>query len=161
MRIVHWLFLVSVALFVLGVGFVIAGARSARAAVVVDAPAIAPVGTVKQIMKGITGPAADVIFNSVSTSVTAKGVEEKAPHTDAEWEVVGNAAAAIAESGNLMLVGSRAIDKGDWTKMSQAMIDAGKGVLKAVEAKSADQILASGEAVNTSCDTCHAKYRRN
>src|SRR5947208_2204528 len=108
MKIVYWLFMVSIALFVCGVGFIIAGARSARAAVVVDAPAIVPVASVKQIMKGITGPAADVIFNSVSTSVTAKGVEEKAPHTDAEWEVVGNSAAAIAESGNLMLVGSRA-----------------------------------------------------
>jgi hypothetical protein len=95
------------------------------------------------------------------TNVTIKGVEEKAPQTDQEWAAVGNAAAAIIESGNLLLMGPRMIDKGDWAKMSKAMIDAGVVALKAVEARSPDQVLASGEAVNDSCDNCHLKYRRN
>jgi cytochrome c556 len=73
---------------------------------------------------------------------------------------VGNSAAALIESGNLMLMGSRAVDKGDWLKQSQALIEAGKVALKAVQDKNADQLLASGEAVNTSCDACHLKYQR-
>ena len=44
---------------------------------------------------------------------------------------MGNSAAALIESGNLLLMGSRAVDKGDWVKMSQAMIEAGKAALKA------------------------------
>src|SRR5205823_7830243 len=40
MRIVHWLFVVSVALFVSGIGFVIAGARAARQAPAVEAAAV-------------------------------------------------------------------------------------------------------------------------
>jgi hypothetical protein len=162
MKIVHWLFVLSVALFVSGLGFIVAGERAARRAPAVDTAAISltPVASVKQIMKGIVGPAAMVVFNSVGTTVSAKGTEEKTPHTQEEWDVVGNSAAALIESGNLMLIGSRAVDKGDWLKQSQALIEAGKVALKAVQDKNADQLLASGEAVNTSCDACHLKYQR-
>ena len=72
----------------------------------------------------------------------------------------GNSAAALIESGNLLLMGSRAIDKGDWVKMSQAMIEAGKLALKATEDKSAEGVLAAGEEVNASCDNCHRRYQR-
>jgi hypothetical protein len=161
MRIVHWLFIVSVALFVSGIGFVIAGARSARAAVPVEsAVTMTPVASVRQIMKGIVGPAATVVFNSVSTTVSFQGTEEHAPHTEDEWEAVGNSAAALIESGNLLLMGSRAVDKGEWVQMSQALIDAGKVALKATQVKSAEGVLGAGEAVNTSCDNCHRKYQR-
>jgi len=162
MRLVHWLFVVSIALFVTGLGFVVAGARTARLAPAPNAAAAAltPVASVKQIMKGITGPAANAIFDAVQTSITIKGVEETAPHTDAEWEAVGNSAAAVIESGNLLLLGTRAVDKGDWTKTSQAMMEAGKAVLKATQQKNTEQVLASGEALNKSCDDCHRKYQR-
>ena len=162
MRIVHWLFIVSVALFVSGIGFVIAGARTARQMPAVETASISltPVASVKQIMKGIVGPAAAAVFDSVSTSVTAAGTEEKAPHTEQEWEALGNSAAALIESGNLILMGSRAVDKGDWVKHSQALIVAGQGVLKATQAKSPNEVLAAGEALNESCDNCHRKYQR-
>ena len=161
MRIVHWLFVVGVALFVSGIGFVIAGARSSRAAAPVEAAVTTtPVASVKQIMKGIVAPAATVVFNSVSTTVSFKGTEEHAPHTEEEWETVANSAAALVESGNLLLMGSRAVDKGDWVKMSQALIDAGKVALKATKEKSPEGVLGAGEAVNTSCDNCHRKYQR-
>jgi hypothetical protein len=158
----HWFFLVGVLLYLVGVGFVIAGARAARAAPV-DSPAATgtPVATVKQIMKGIVGPAATAVFNSVSTTVTSKGTEEKAPETDAEWEALGNSAAALIESGNLLLMGSRAVDKGDWVKYTQDLIESGKVALKAAQAKSAEQVLSSGEKVNESCDNCHRKYQRS
>jgi hypothetical protein len=67
---------------------------------------------------------------------------------------------ALIESGNLMLIGSRVVDKGDWVKQSQALMEAGRVALKAIQDKSADQLLASGEAVNMSCDGCHLKYQR-
>ena len=162
MRMVHWLFVVSVALFVSGIGLVIAGARAARQAPAAQTVAVmvTPVASVKQIMQGIVQPAATAVFNAVSTSVTAKGTKEIAPHTEEEWEKLGNSAAALIESGNLLLIGNRAVDRVDWVKMSQAQIDAGKIVLKAVQAKSAEGVLAAGEAVNESCDNCHRKYQR-
>ena len=159
----HWFFAVGVLFYLVGIGFVIAGARAAREAPPREQPAAAAVtsvATVKQIMKGIVGPAANTVFNAVSTTVTAKGIEDKAPETAEEWEIVGNSAAALIESGNLLLHGIRVVDKGDWVKMSQQMIEAARVALKAVEAKSADQVLASGDAINNSCDTCHRKYQR-
>jgi cytochrome c556 len=160
-RTVHWLFIVGVLLFVSGIGFVIAGARTARQAPRAEAAIeIVPVASVKQIMKGIVGPAATVVFDAVSTTVSSKGVEEKAPQTDAEWETVGNSAAALIESGNLMLMDGRAVDKEDWVKMSRALVDAGKATLRATQAKSSEGVLAAGEAVNISCDNCHRKYQR-
>ncbi len=160
MKAVHWLFLISLGLFVCGIGFVVAAARSARHASSVTVPVTTPVASVKQIMKGIVGPAATVIFKSVGATMTAQGVDEWAPKTDEEWEAVGNSAAAIVESGNLLMMGTRVLDRGDWIKMSQAMIEGGKEALKAVSAKSAEGVMASGEPINVSCDTCHERYRR-
>ena len=158
------LFTVSALLFIFGVGFVVVGARAARqvapAAEAPPGPAITPIATTKQLMTGIVGPAANVVFNAVSSTVTDKGIEEVAPHTDEDWTKVGDAAAALAEAGNLLMVQSRAIDQGDWIKMSQAMIDAGRQTLKAVADKNADGILAAGEPLNESCDSCHQRYRR-
>jgi hypothetical protein len=160
MKLRHWFFLVGVLLFVAGIGFTIAGARAARLAPVVEAPMTVPVATVKQIMKGIVAPAATVVFNSVSTTVSFRGTEEKFPRNDEEWEEVGTSAAALIESGNLLLMGTRAVDKDEWVKMSQALIEAGKVALKATQDKSAEGVLAAGERVNASCDACHRRYQR-
>jgi hypothetical protein len=124
------------------------------------APVGTPVASVKQIMNGIVRPASTTVFESVSTTYTEAGVEERAPRNDQEWADVGNSAAALIESGNLLLMEGRAVDRGDWVKMSQAMIDAATVALRATDAKSTEGLLESGEAINESCDSCHQKYQR-
>jgi len=163
MRTIYWLFGVSVALFISGIGFIIAGERTARAATPAAAAAVPetqPVATVKQIMIGITNPSAYVVYEAVGTKTTVKGVEEIAPQTDEDWAKVGSAAAAVVESGNLMLTGSRAIDKGDWVKMTRDMMAQGEKAMKAAADKSTDGIVAAGGDLNTTCDNCHARYQR-
>ena len=164
MKTVYWLFAVSVMLFISGIAFVIAGERTARAATptaaVGAAPDVAPVATVKQIMIGITNPSAYVIYEAVGTKSSANGVEEIAPQNDEEWAKVGSAAAAVIESGNLMLMGNRAIDKGDWVKMTREMMDQGQKALKAADAKDKDGVVAAGGDLNNTCDNCHARYSR-
>src|SRR5262245_10685859 len=162
MRIIHWLFVVSAALFISGIAFIIAGARTAQAAAPAEeaAPAITPVASVKQIMGAIVQPSAMVVFESVGTLVDATGIHEKQPSTDAEWATVGASAAALVESANLIVMGDRAVDRQDWVKMSTALADAGKTVLKAVDAKDPMGILAAGETLNASCDACHQRYQR-
>jgi hypothetical protein len=157
------LFAVSALLFLFGIGFVVVGARTAREASPGSAPApaaVAPVANVKQIMNGIVRPTADAIFRSVQTNVTDKGTEEIFPKTDDEWALLGAQAASLGEAGNLIMAQGRAVDQGDWIKMSQAMVDAAKQTLKAVDAKNPEAILEAGEAVNISCDSCHERYRR-
>jgi hypothetical protein len=162
MRTIQWLFVVSVLLFITGIGFVIAGAREARSAgpAAEAAPAAPPVASIKQIMTAITDPTARTIYNSVSTVVSASGITETAPQTDAEWAALASAAAALAESGNLLLTPGRAVDSGEWVKMTRALIDASIEAVKAAEAKSSDGILSTGSDINATCDTCHERYQQ-
>ncbi len=160
MRAVHWLFVVSVALFVFGIGFVVIGARPSGDAAPVDAPVLTPVASVKQIMGSIVSPGANAVYNAVGSSVTAAGLVNVAPKNDEEWAALGNQAAALVESGNLLLIGDRAVDRGDWVTMTRAMMAAGAEVLKATETKNADAVLEAGANLNTSCDNCHQKYQR-
>ena len=160
MRTLHWLFVVSVLLFISGIGFVIAGARTARVAEPADAPVTTPVATVKQIMNGIVQPNAMTVYGAVATFINADGVKEVAPQNAEEWAVVGNSAAALVESGNLLLMGDRAIDNADWVTMTRAFMDAATKALHATEAGDKDGILTTGSELNDTCDTCHAKYQR-
>ena len=161
MRTVPWLFGVSVALFISGIGFIIASGRTAQVeAAAPPAPSLPAVASVRQIMAGIVMPAANVVFDSVSTIVDAKGVQENQPRTDEEWARVGANAAALIESANMLLIGNRPVDQGDWVKMAKAMADAGQIALKAADAKSPEGILEAGETINQSCDNCHQKYQR-
>lgn len=157
-------FVVSALLFIFGVGFVVVGARTARGAPAAthasSAPAIAPLASTKQIMAGIVSPTSNAIFQSVQTNITLKGVEEIFPKTDEEWALLGAQAASLGEAGNMLMTDKRAIDRGDWIKMSQAMVDAAKQTLKAVEKRNPEDVLASGEAINMTCDNCHERYRR-
>ncbi|MEQ1757278.1 MAG: hypothetical protein ABL986_03095 [Vicinamibacterales bacterium] len=161
MRTIHWLFGVGALLFVFGIGFVVVGARAAREA---PAPAastpLAPVASVKQIMNGIVVPASTRVYDSVSTTVTEKGVEEIVPKDDQEWTAVGDSAAALAEAGNLLMMDGRAVDRGEWITITQAMIAASQATLAAVDAKSPEAVLKAGSDLNTTCDNCHMRYQR-
>src|SRR5262245_61797126 len=153
MRTIQWLFVVGVLLFITGIGFVIAGAREARVAgpAADAAPVTTPVATIKQIMATITATAAAAVDNSVGTGVSVEGIKETAPQNDDEWTALGSQAAALVESGNLMLVPGRAIDNGDWVKMTQDFIEKSKVVLKAMESKSTDAVLSAGSDLNVTC----------
>jgi hypothetical protein len=162
-RTLHWLFLISVLLFVSGIGFVIAAGRTVRTAAPAAAsaaPAVPPVATVKQVMRGMTMPTAAALWDSVSTIVDLTGVHENAPKTDEEWAVVAANAAVLAESANLLMTGDRAVDKGDWVKFAAALRDKANKALKFAEGKDAPGILAVGEEINATCDACHERYQR-
>jgi hypothetical protein len=121
-------------------------------------PAFKPVGSVKQIMEAAIHPAAEVVFEAVGTILTVGGVEEIAPKNDEEWTKVRDNALILAESGNLLMIGDRAKDKGDWMKMSQALIDAGVIALRAAEAKNPEKLFEAGGQVYEACQQCHTKY---
>ena len=60
----------------------------------------------------------------------------------------------------VLLLGGRALDKGDWVTMTREFTDAAMAALKAAEAKNVDGIFSAGGDLNASCDHCHAKYQR-
>jgi hypothetical protein len=155
MRTIHWLYLVTVAMFVASIGLFISGANAnARLA-----GEVSDVATTRQIMDAIVTPAAGVVFESVATIVTQEGTEDRQPRTAEEWALVGANAAALIESGNLLMMGSRVVDRDEWITMTRAMMDAAGVALKATEARDVEGLFASGEAINVACDACHAKYQ--
>jgi hypothetical protein len=113
---------------------------------------------VKQVMQWVIDPAADVIWDSVKTIITEKGTQEIAPHTDAEWENVRNAAATIMEAGNLLMVEGRARDQKDWFATARRLSDAGSEALKAAEAKNTEALFAAGGNIYKVCAACHQQY---
>lgn len=165
MRVIHGFFIVSTLLFVTGIGFVIAGARASRetplpGAAAPAGPELVPVASIRQLMRGIVVPAARQVFASVGSIVTAQGIEEKAPKTDEEWDEVATNAAALIESGNLMLMHGRAIDREGWEKYCRTLIDASKVVLDAASARNPQGVFDASGAIYDSCNGCHQTYMR-
>jgi hypothetical protein len=136
------------------VALVVCGCRQAPP----PPPPFKPVADVKQLMTSVIDPAADAIWGAVGTIVSEKGTEEHAPKTDEEWAAVLNGAYVLAESGNLMMMPSRARDTGEWIRQSQALIDVGIRTIKAAEAKDKDAIFTVGGDIYDVCAACHQTY---
>ena len=121
---------------------------------------LAPETEASEIMATIVDPAANFIWRSVSTIVTADGVEEKFPRNDEEWNDLRRAAALLAEGGRLLKNDRRRAGDSDWVKWSQAIVDAANITLKAVNAENADQVLEAGGEIYNTCVGCHGGYWR-
>src|SRR5262245_33120948 len=85
-------------------------APAPAAAAPVTSPAN-PVGTVKEIMKGIVDPSSAAIWDAVGTESGPKGVVEKAPKTDEEWTKLEGHALMLAEVANLLKMPGRHVAK--------------------------------------------------
>ena len=121
-------------------------------------PPFNPVVDVQQLMEMMVDPAADVVWDAVGTVITAEETNEWSPQTDEEWAAVRNSAVVLMESGNLLMMGSRARDQDAWMRMSQGLIDAGMLAMEAAESKDPDSVFAIGGDVYNACDSCHNLY---
>ena len=117
-----------------------------------------PAAGVDHVMRTMVDPAANLVWASVVTTVTVDGVHEKSPKTDQEWSALRSAASDLAESGNLLKKENLVSVNSDWGRQSQSLIAAAAATLKAVEARSPDQILAAGEQIYNTCVGCHGGY---
>jgi hypothetical protein len=141
-----------------------------------------PTTTIRDLMDGMVDPAADTIWNSVSTTVTKKGTEERAPHTDQEWGTVRHSAIALVEASNLLQIPGRPValpgqqneqgielqpeqieslidqDRQAWITLAHGLHDAATEALHAADAKDPAKVLESGDAIDNACEHCHQKY---
>ncbi len=109
-------------------------------------------------MLNVIDPAADVLWESVGTIITAEGTFEKAPSTDDEWAGVRAGAIQLAESGNLLMLPARSNGSPEWINESRAMIDASNRALKAIEAKDKDALFTIGGDIYDVCTSCHTQF---
>jgi hypothetical protein len=123
-----------------------------------EPPPYKPLADNKLLMQAVVDPNADIIWDAVKTIDTKAGTEEIRPRNEEQWAAVRNAAVAVAESGNLLMMVPRARDGGEWMTLSRRMIDAGEEAIKAADAKNADRLFTVGGDIYDTCSACHEKY---
>ena len=112
-------------------------------------PAPQPVATTLQVMRGIMLPAADTIFNAGN----------QAPKDDQGWAQVEYSALTIAECANLIMIGNRVKDRGNWLKFAKNLREAAIKTYQVAQKKDADALLDAGGELTEACDACHVPYR--
>lgn len=115
-------------------------------------------GDVKHIMQWVLDPAADLIWDSAGSIITAEGTEELAPTTEEGWLAVQHSAVVVAETANLLIMPGRARDDQDWQEISLAMVDVGMRARAAAEAKDSDALFEAGGELYRVCVSCHSRY---
>jgi hypothetical protein len=129
-----------------------------------------------QLMRGVLYPAANVVFFAQAENPgDVKPVPGHDPSmatdpltsTFGGWLAIENAALALAESANLLLVPGRVCSNGApapmndpaWATFVQGLRDVGMKAYKAAQAKDQDQMIAISETLSTACNGCHRKWR--
>ena len=146
-------------------------------------PQYQPVATVRDIMTGVLDPSSAAIWESTKLTFTKAGLEERAPKSDEEWLVLRNHALQLIEASNLLQMPGRAMarpgeqssfpgielgpdeiqalvdkDRMGWVTRAKQLHTAVMPTLDAINAKDADKLAASGEAIDEACENCHSQY---
>ena len=129
------------------------------AAAIAQAPSYTPkpYGNLKQVMRSVALPNSDIIF----------AIQSKPPKNDMEWQAVVNAAVAIEETYNLIMIPGRIRSNGqpvpvqaaDYAKFAAALAPAGRDCLKAALVKNQDAVGNCTDTLSEACDNCHKVYR--
>jgi hypothetical protein len=139
--------------------------------------------TIKDLMDSIVDPNADYLWGAVLITTTAKGEQNKAPHTDEEWKEVRRHAVTLVEATNLLLVPNRHVakpgekaddpeveespeaieahingDRATFESRVQRLRAAATATLAAVDKKDAARMEEAGDDVDKACEACHLVY---
>jgi hypothetical protein len=141
--------------------------------------------SIQDLMVSIVDPSADALWESVSSETTAKGIAEKFPRTDQEWQAVRNDAVALHEAGNLLMMEGRPITHGGkatedahvegifsphqtrqaidadparFQAAARRLQDAAGEALAAIDAKDPGKLLVAGGKLDQACEHCHSIY---
>ena len=179
-RTFHWLFLVSISLFLVAA----CSSQPQQPPAAARAEAMfRPTSTIKDIMDSMVDPSADYLWDSVATIITKQGIDERRPRTDEDWKKVRRAAVTLVEATNLLVMDGRKVarpgeksenpgielspeairrvmddDPATLVSLAHALHDAGTKALAAIDAKNADALSDAGETIDNACENCHLKY---
>lgn len=119
----------------------------------------AVVADVQELMAHVVEPSAQVYWRAVGTILDRdEGTIEIRPQNDEEWLAVENAAFMVAESGNLLMMGERALDDDAWMTMARALVDIGRRAAEVAEAQDEQAVFDVGAEMYFVCTQCHATY---
>ena len=131
----------------------------------------------------IVDTSADVVWNSVSSVHTEKGIIETRPRNDEEWTAVRHGALTLAEAANLLMMPGRKVarpgeksetpgielepqemdaliakDRASWNTRATALHDAAMNIIGAIDAKDPQKVFELGERIEMACENCHSQY---
>jgi len=135
-----------------------------------------PTGDLAQVMRGILFPNSNLIFDAQSNDpgapkktegATGGGASATFSNVYTGWQVVENAAVALAEATDLILKPGRLCSNGkpapvqraDYIKFAQGLREAGRATLEAAKTKSQDKVIEVTDKVADACANCHEVYR--
>jgi hypothetical protein len=137
--------------------------------------------TIQELMTVRVDPAADALWDSVATIVSAAGVEERRPRTAAEWQAVRLQALALIGATELLGTrGRRVTDTtiapgpGELTApeiqrridashdafagFASALRVAGQQALAAIDARDPRRLMDAGGVIDAACEACHLSF---
>ena len=159
-------FVVVFAVFVNLIGSSVASAQG---------PSNEPSGTLAQLMRAVFFPNSNIIFD-----VQARDPEAPVEAADdgsvtstfssiyTGWPVVENAALALAEASNLLMLAERMCENGrpvplgndDFVQYAQEMEAAGRAAAEVARTQDRDAMIEATNEIAGACENCHMVYRR-
>ena len=120
-------------------------------------PPFKPVADTKTLMAALMEKQADIVWEAVGTTIEGNTVTDYQPNSEEEWQNVRNAAIALTETGNLLMIAPRAQDEG-WMKASAGLIAQGERMLAAIDHRNRQEVYDVGSDLYDSCVACHMHY---
>src|SRR5688500_18279554 len=138
-----------------------------------------PLGNMAQLMRGIFFPNSNLIF-TVQTRDPGAPAKPTADNPNAGfsfvdwgagiyggWELVDNAALALADASPLMLAPGIRCENGrlapvtdpEWIKFTEQMIEVARRTYKASQSRSQDAVSEATGDLSDACAACHQAYR--
>jgi hypothetical protein len=144
-----------------------------------------PLASIQELMQSIVDPTADALWESVSTTVTAQGAEEKRPRTPEEWRQLRHLSITLSEAANLLAQPGRVVahqgqqledhhvdatlrpddiqrridaDPRAFAQFALALQVAAGESLAAIDKQDIDAFLRAGSQLDQACEACHQRY---
>ena len=129
-----------------------------------------------RLMRGVLYPAANVVFSAQNDNPAdvkrPPGLDpslatDPLVSTFGGWQAVENAALAISESANLLLIPGRNCANGvpvpmndpDWSKFVQQLREAGMKAYQAAQSKNQEKMVEIADTLSAACAGCHRRWR--
>jgi hypothetical protein len=142
-------------------------------------PPFVATATIQDLMDSEIDPAADFLWASVGTVITAAGVDNRQPRTDAQWQELRRRAITLVEATNLLVIPGRhvartafasegrgvlnseeierklAADPASFNAFALALRVVAQRELVAIDHRDVAALSAAGEAMDGACEACH------
>jgi len=150
-------------------------AQPSAAAATGGSSSFAVAANLAQVMRGITFPNANILFNVQVKDPAKDKPAMPIPFDYVQWgttvyygwQSVDQAALALVETAPLFLLPGRRcengrpvpVDRADWKQYTAALMDVGRAAYKAAQTRNADAVVKVADQLNESCANCHKVYR--